>query len=229
MPCSSARAGLRAYRPNDGTSRSSNLDARSRRAARISAPLHASPCPVASSSGSSAVRRPTESPAACQSCVKYAGGPCSSRRCVATASADSCFVVVSASPAIRVRSRSRNREMCPGQWPGVWSQRHPRSSGTPCPSPRGRRCRRTSIGPRGYSRDTSAMAPPPTSGSGGGYDDSPVRYGRSSGCAYTGTFQASSRPGSDPMWSKCAWVRTIAAGGEALPTNRCAVRRMVST
>ena len=62
--------------------------------------------------------------------VKYIGGPWSSARCVSAATRDSCFVVVKASPATRVRSESRSSEMCPGEWPGVGIQRQPGAPGT---------------------------------------------------------------------------------------------------
>ena len=73
MPSSSVTAARRAYLPNLGASRSANRAANSRSAMRICGPRRGSPCPLASTSGSSAASRPTDSPAERQSGVKYRG------------------------------------------------------------------------------------------------------------------------------------------------------------
>ena len=149
MPSSSVTAARRAYLPNLGASRSANRAASSRSAMRICGPRRGSPCPLASTSGSSAASRPTDSPAERQSGVKYAGGPCSSGRCAATAKIDSCLTVVTASPAIRRRSRSRYSEMCPAVWPGVGIHCQPGKPGTALLSLSRSNRFPMSIGPRG--------------------------------------------------------------------------------
>jgi hypothetical protein len=89
------------------------------------APCMGLPCPVTAREGASNESKRTDSRALSHSSVKYIGGPCSSGSCRRTAQADSWAVVIKASPAIRVRSASRQNDTWPTLWPGVCIQRHP--------------------------------------------------------------------------------------------------------
>ena len=93
-----------------------------------------------------------------------------------------------------------------------------------------RRCARRSMGPRGYKRELrSDRAPRPAKRIGWRIRASwPVRYGASSRCAKTGTGHSTSSAASDPTWSKCPWVSTMAAGGAVEPTNAAAADRIAS-
>src|SRR4051812_17545553 len=96
---------------------------------------------------------------------------------------DSCFVVTNASPTINVRSDSRHSETCPTLWPGVCNHLQPAMNGTEPSAGNGLSQRLTSTGPRGNNGDSKDISPPPTFGSGGGYEALPLRYGSSNSCA----------------------------------------------
>lgn len=63
----------------------------------------------------------------------------------------------------------------------------------------------------------AAINPPPTDGSGGGYDVDPFRNGSSWACAKTGQFHLSANSLNAPTWSKCPCVIKIAAGRDRVP------------
>src|SRR5207245_6873644 len=112
--------------------------------------------------GCSSASRRTECFAWSQSIVKYEGGPCTFWCSVTTPQNDSCFWVTNASPAMSVRSESRNNETCPGECPGVWTHRQPGMCGTD--SSAGRGCTRPPglIQWRGWGAAVGALLRSPT-------------------------------------------------------------------
>ena len=53
-----------------------------------------------------------------------------------------------------------------------------------------------------YSGEITAINPPPTRGSGGGYCNCLVGYGISNSCAYTGSSHSFNKSSNAPTWSK---------------------------
>src|SRR5260221_14201787 len=101
-----------------------------------------------------------------QSIVNGVGGRARSRWRLSNALHESMFTVTNASPVRRRRSDSRNKQICPGECPGVGNHCQPNAPGTFS----GRSSRKRppkSLRNLGKKRERNAVAPP-TVGSGGG-------------------------------------------------------------
>src|SRR2546423_12524368 len=116
--------------------------------------------------GRSAAIFSNDARAALQSIVNGVGGRARSRFRLSNALHESMFTVTNASPVRRKRSDSRNKQMCPGECPGVCSHSQPDAPGI------FEVCNSSKRPPKslrkfGRKRERNAVAPP-TVGSGGG-------------------------------------------------------------
>src|SRR5205823_11748550 len=88
------------------------------------------PCPEPRTFGRSFANSLSELRAELQLIVNGAGGPASCGRAPINPTHESMFTLTKASPVRRTRSEARNKQMCPGECPGVGTHSQPGAPGT---------------------------------------------------------------------------------------------------